>query len=83
MCDALEELMKEELDQRAAEGKAEGRTEGKAESILELLSDLGEVSLQLSNRIMKEDNAEILSKWLRLAAKAESVEAFEKQIGDL
>lgn len=79
MCDALEELMKEELDQRAAEG----RTEGKAESILELLSDLGEVSLQLSNRIMKEDNAEILSKWLRLAAKAESVEAFEKQIGDL
>ena len=79
MCDALEELMKEELDQRAAEG----RTEGKAESILELLSDLGEVPLQLSNRIMKEDNAEILSKWLRLAAKAESVEAFEKQIGDL
>ena len=75
MFDALEELMKDELDQKKAEGKAE--------SILELLSDLGKVPARLSERIMSEDKAEILNKWLRLAAKADSLEEFEKRMTDL
>lgn len=39
MCEALEELMKDELEAK--------KSEGKAESVLELLHDLGEVSEKL------------------------------------
>ena len=34
--------------------RAEGRAEGKAEDILELLEDIGNVSDELEERIMKE-----------------------------
>ena len=61
-------------------GKAEGRAVGKAESVLEVLSELGSVPEGLSKRIMSEKNLDILKNWLKLAAKCDSIEAFEKQI---
>ena len=59
-----------------AEGKAEGRLEGKAESVIELLEELGPVPEELRKKIMKERDAETLKGWLKLAAKAASVEDF-------
>ena len=43
MCEALEELMKDELEAKRAEGMIQGRAQGKAEGILALLNDLGQV----------------------------------------
>lgn len=68
----FELLIKEERE----EARAEGRTEGKAESIIELLSEFGAVSSELHEKIMMETNPETLTKWLKLAAKSDSVEEF-------
>ena len=58
--------------------RAEGRAEGKAEAILELLEDIGNVSDELKERIMKEKNLEILRKWHKAAARAENWSSFWK-----
>ena len=52
------------------------RAEGKAEAVLELLEELREIPEDVHNRIMNEKNLETLSRWLRLAAKAETLEEF-------
>ncbi len=63
-----------------AEGKAEGLAEGKAESILELLEDLGTISDELRERISLETDLATLKMWHKAAAKAESLEAFQKTL---
>ena len=70
MCEALEELMKDEMDAKKAEGKMEGKTE----SVLDLLLDLGEVPEKLQAEIMGQKNPEILKQWIKYAARAETVE---------
>ena len=60
-----------------AECRAEGRTEGRAEDILEILSDKGEVSDDLREKIMIQRNMECLSKWLKAAVRSETIEEFE------
>ncbi len=62
-------------DERVA-GREEGRAEGRAASILEILQELGEVSEDLRTRILNETNMSTLTLWVKLAAKAESVEQF-------
>lgn len=57
------------------------REEGKAESILMLLSELGDVPEELETRIFSERDSETLKNWLKLAARAESVEQFQREIG--
>ena len=68
----LEELLKDE--------RAEGRAEGKAESILFLLQESGSVPEELRSKIMNEQNTDTLSKYLKLAARAESITDFMKEI---
>ena len=70
-------LLKELLSDERAEGIARGR----AISIIELLSELGEVSTELSDVIMAEKAPEKLLAYLKVAAKAESVEMFRKKTG--
>ena len=72
----LEELLKDER----AEGKLEGRAEGKAESILLLLQDIGSVPDGLRNKILKEQDMEILLKYLKLAARVDSIADFAKEM---
>lgn len=64
----FQELLKDE--------RAEGKAEGKAENVLELLQELGVVSEELQNRIMNEKDLTVLTKWIKLAAKAVSIEEF-------
>lgn len=59
-------------------GREEGRAEGKAEDILELLGELGEIPDVLQECIQKETDLQVLSRWLKCAAKAESISEFEK-----
>ena len=68
--------MKDEMDAKKAEGKMEGKTE----SVLDLLLDLGEVPEKLQAEIMGQKNPEILKQWIKYAARAETVEAFEQKI---
>ena len=57
-----------------------GIEKGKAASILELLEETGKVSEQLKQKILAQHDSETLSKWLKLAAKAETIEEFERRI---
>lgn len=75
-----EEEKRKMRDAERAEGRAEGRTEGIAESVLALLADIGEVSEELRERIMKERDQAVLRKWLKMAAKSEALEEFIKYI---
>lgn len=65
-----------------AEGKAEGKAEGMAEAVLELLNELGDLPDALKGRIQKETNLQVLGKWLKAAARAESIMDFEDKMED-
>lgn len=66
-----------------AEGIAVGKAEGKAESILQLLGELGDVSTELSGKVMAEKDLDKLNRWLKTAARAESLQQFEESIESL
>ena len=57
--------------------RAEGKAEGKAEDILVLLQEIGTVSERLQERIINEKDLSTLLKWLKLAAKSETIQQFE------
>lgn len=79
MCEALYDLFADELVER----ETRGITRGKVEAILELLDDLGKYSEELKTYIMSEKNLNTLTYWLKLAAKADSIEDFERKSGIL
>lgn len=56
--------------------RREGKAEGKAEEVISFLEDLSTVSEALKEKIMNETDLTTLKRWLKLAAKAESVEQF-------
>lgn len=80
----FEEMLRDEREEGKAEGIAEGKAEGIAEGkteavlemLLELMNDLGEIPDELRNRITSEKDLETLKKWLRLAARSESLDEF-------
>ena len=77
----LELTLKEERIKNREEGKVEGKIEGKIESILELLQELPDsITEELEYTIRVQKSMEVLSAWLKLAAKADSVEKFAKRI---
>ena len=81
MCSSLEMLLNREKAEGRAEGKEEGKAEGKAEAVLELLEDIGEPSEILKNYVMKQTDLEVLRRWHKVAAKADSIKEFEQAIG--
>lgn len=72
----FEEMLKDER----AEGKEEGRQEECAENILLWLRELGNVSEELTEKIINETDMSVLRQYLKCAAKAETVEQFMEQI---
>jgi predicted transposase/invertase (TIGR01784 family) len=73
----LELTLKEERLKNREEGKIEGKIEG----ILELLQELSDsIPEELERTIRVQKSMEILSAWLKLAAKVDSVEEFAKRI---
>lgn len=67
-------------DQGRAEGIVVGKAEGKAEDILQLLEDLGEIPDRVKERIQKEADLQVLNRWLKAAARAESFVEFENSM---
>ena len=62
------------------QGRAEGIALGRAEAVLQLLKNLGEVPETLKTRIQKETDLQMLSRWLNVAARAESIGEFEQKM---
>lgn len=72
-----EELHNRTLREEGYEdGLERGRSQGKAEAVLELLEELGRIPEEIRQKILSERNLEILKKWHKTAAKAESIEQF-------
>lgn len=57
-----------------------GEQNGRIEAILDLLSDYGNPSEELLKKIQSEKDVATLGKWIKLAARAGSIQAFEEQI---
>lgn len=68
------------MEKGLEKGMEKGLTEGKAQSILTLLEEFGPVSESLQKRIMEEKDSEQLHRWLKAAAKAASIEDFQKEM---
>ncbi len=51
-------------------------------SILDLLEDFGEVPSSVLERLQAESDAETLKKWLKLAARADSMETFVHKMSE-
>ena len=58
------------------EGRSKGKTEERAESIKDFLSDLGTIPENISKQIDSETDLNTLRRWMKLAAKSDSIEAF-------
>lgn len=58
----------------------DGLSQGKIESILELLEDLGEIPEELQRKILGEKDMHVVTKWLKIAAKADSIEEFQEKM---
>ena len=70
-------LMAESMVKSMAESMAASRV---AQNILDLLEDLGTLPDQTKERIAKEQNEDVLSAWLKLAARADSIEEFQSKM---
>lgn len=63
-----------ELEKR--ESRIEGIAEGKAESIIELLEEIGSIPDFLKQKISEQKDINILNKWVKLSARAETIDEF-------
>lgn len=88
MCKAIDDLMKDCREEGRKEGRKTGRKEGERsgrrsalkDCILGLLQEFGEVPEGLLKKIQDEQNLDILFKWHKIAARADSIKAFEMMI---
>ena len=77
---SYEEGIAEGIAEGKAQGIAAGKREENIENILSLLTDLGPVPADLEQQIRGEPDYTRLRGWLKLAARAGSVQAFIDQI---
>ena len=65
-----------------ARGEARGECIGKSKALLILLEDVGKVPSKLEEQIRSQKDSDILTRWIKLAARAESIEDFEQKISN-
>lgn len=92
MCNALLELMKDEIDAAMRDGRQRGMQQGIKEGIQqgmqqeiqdlirEFLEELGEVPEQLREQITEEKNMDTLKAYHKKASRATSIEQFCREI---
>lgn len=49
---------------------------GRAEAVIELLEDIDTVPDEIRKKILEESHSEVLTRWLKAAAKADTMEEF-------
>ena len=74
----FEEMLREERQEGLEAGRKEGQLKAKREAVLEVLGELGMVPERLVLQMELIEDFEILRALLKLAAKADSIDAFEK-----
>ena len=72
--------MWEVVELEKKESREEGKAEGKADSIIALLEEIDVVPESLKQTIFSQKDMEILNRWLKLAAKAVTIEEFMEKI---
>ena len=81
MAESMAKSMAESMAKSMAESMAESMAASRvAQNILALLEDLGTLPDQTKERIAKEQNEDVLSAWLKLAARADSIEEFQSKM---
>ena len=94
MCNALNELFAEKMERERVKGltegekrglaegerkgRAEGEQKGRGLSVLALLEELGQIPSSLREKIMSQQDTNVLTDWLKAAAAASSLEDFRK-----
>ena len=78
--EAKEEGIRGGMGHGRERGGEQGGILGVEDGGIVLLDDIGEVSETLKAKIRKEENRDILKNWLKLSAKAETIDEFEKKI---
>ena len=80
VCEGRQEGIREGRQEGIREGRQEGICEGLQSVLMEVLGELGPVSIKLYRRISDQKDIETLKQWSRFAATARSIEDFEKKI---
>ena len=74
----FEEMLREERQEGLEAGRKEGQLKAKREDVIEFLSELGTVQESLIAQVESVEDFESLTALLKLAAKADSIDSFEK-----
>ena len=77
----FEEMLREERQEGLEEGRKEGLEAGR-EAVIEVLSELGTVPESLILKMESVEEFESLTALLKLAAKADSINAFEEDAAE-
>lgn len=73
-------IFEEMLQDERTEGKSEGKIESKIEDILDFLGSIGTIPEDLKVTITSQTNLDVLKRWLKLAAKATTINDFIKEM---
>jgi flagellar biosynthesis/type III secretory pathway protein FliH len=79
--EGLKEGHEEGLKEGHESGIREGHQCGLTDGVFSLLEGLGDIPDELKTRIQSEKDTEKIKGWLKTAAKAKSIDDFEKMIG--
>lgn len=74
---AIEDAIKEDAFK---EGRAEGHLERSRQDIMDLLEEWGEIPRDIHSRIYAEEDAEVLRKWHKAAARTENFDDFRVEM---
>lgn len=66
-------------DEGIAIGRKEGMAEGMADSILTLLENIGDVPVDLREKIVSRKDKTVLEQWLLSASEAQNIEQFRQK----
>ena len=72
------EGLAEGIEKGLEQGKEQGLAQSKIEDILEVISSMGEIPLQLHDKICSETDVNVLKKWFKSSLKVQSIDEFEK-----
>lgn len=79
-CEIEKRIQQQAMAEGMAEGMVEGMVEGRVVDIMDLLEEFGPISEELEKRIREQKDPEILRKWLKFAARVNTLEEFERKI---
>ena len=75
-----EKIYNRGVSQGLSQGLSQGIAQGISDTIIEFLSEYGTVPENVKERIIAEDDIDILRQWNKLAARASSIEEFVEKM---